>query len=74
VSEEFEAAKQELREATAEWNAFRRRVPMGTDDLYQYEIRLRQQFQTAGNKDFDQMKARLLKARKRYLALKAAAG
>jgi hypothetical protein len=70
----LDAATAELREAEAAWRMFRRQMPLGTDDLRQYEVRMYQQFGTGTKKEFAAMKAQLLKARAAYLAAKRAAG
>ncbi|MDR0436627.1 MAG: hypothetical protein LBH11_07775 [Propionibacteriaceae bacterium] len=69
----LEVATAELREAEAAWREFRRRMPLGTDDLRRYEVRMYQQFGTGTKKEFAAMKARLLKARAAYLAAKQSA-
>ncbi|MDR1355712.1 MAG: hypothetical protein LBJ43_05600 [Propionibacteriaceae bacterium] len=61
-------ATAELQAAETEWRKFRRQLPLGTDDLRQYEIRMYQQFGTGTKKEFAAMKSRLLQARAAFAA------
>jgi hypothetical protein len=67
------AAITELRAAEAAWADFRRDMPLGTNDLQQFERRMYMAYGTLGQKPFAAMKARLLKARAAYARAKAAA-
>ncbi|MDR2620047.1 MAG: hypothetical protein LBC29_02830 [Propionibacteriaceae bacterium] len=69
----LQTATAELRAAEAAWSEFRRQMPLGTDDLHTYEVRMYLQFGTGTKKEFSVMKARLLKARAAYLSAKKAA-
>jgi hypothetical protein len=67
------AAITELRAAEAAWADFRRDMPLGTNDIQQFERRMYMAYGTMGQKPFARMKARLLKARAAYAKAKAAA-
>ncbi|MDR0837196.1 MAG: hypothetical protein LBM94_03125 [Propionibacteriaceae bacterium] len=63
----------ELRAAEAAWANFRRDMPLGTNDIQQFERRMYMAYGTLSQKPFARMKARLLKARATYAKAKAQA-